>query len=115
MSIILAGYVFSGPKSVKDYMDEDARDVIDGIYGIFYLKNPEKKVADFGILYLGDTEEIKAEGFPATHKKYTNWVEGAKSEENLFVGICPTPGLMPKKKELIYRHLLYKYNPPCNR
>ncbi|MCE5299278.1 MAG: hypothetical protein LLG37_00175 [Spirochaetia bacterium] len=112
MSLLLAGYTFSGPVSLVDYKQQDE---LDGLFGAFYLKHPDKKVADYGLLYIGDTEEIKQEGFPEKHKKYQMWVEKAKGVENIYIGFCPTPGLMPKKKELIKRHLIYKYNPMCNK
>jgi len=112
MSLILAGYVFSGPQSLQDLKGTD----IEGIYGIFYLKYPDKKMADYGVLYIGDTKEIlEDKGFPATHKKYEAWVAKGKGMENLYIGFCPTPGLMPRKKELITRHLIYKYNPITNK
>jgi hypothetical protein len=112
MSLILAGYVFSGPTSLMDFGTID----YDGIYGIFYLKYPDKKVADYGVLYIGDTKDIlEDKTFPKTHKKYQDWAARGKGEENLYIGFCPTPGLMPKKKELIKRHLIYKYNPMCNK
>ena len=112
MSLILAGYVFSGPQSLSELKEVD----VEGIYGIFYLKYPDKKVADYGVLYVGDTKEITDDkGFPQSHKKFNCWVEKGQGEENLYIGMCPTPGLMPKKKELIKRHLVYKYNPLCNK
>jgi hypothetical protein len=112
MSLILSGYIFSGPSSLVDYKHTD----VDGLFAIFFLKYPEKKVANYGVLYIGDTKEIEeSTGFPASHKKYPCWVEKGRSEENLYIGFCPTPGLMPKKKELIKRHLMYKYNPMCNK
>jgi hypothetical protein len=112
MSLILAGYVFSGPQSLKDVTTTD----FDGIYGIFYLKYPDKKMADYGVMYIGDTKDItEVPGFPQAHKKYQAWVEKGRGEDNLYIGFCPTPGLMPRKKELIKRHLIYKYNPICNK
>jgi hypothetical protein len=112
MSLILAGYVFSGPQSLQDFKGTD----IEGIYGIFYLKYPDKKMADYGVLYIGDTKEIIEDaGFPRSHKKYQEWTERGKGEGNIYIGFCATPGLMPKKKELIKRHLIYKYNPMTNK
>jgi hypothetical protein len=112
MSLILAGYVFSGPQSLQDLQGTD----IEGIYGIFYLKYPDKKMADYGVLYIGDTKEIlEDKTFPVSHKKYADWAAKGKGGENLYIGFCPTPGLMPRKKELIKRHLIYKYNPMCNK
>jgi len=112
MSLILAGYVFSGPQSLKEFEGTD----IDGLFGIFYLKNPEKRIADYGVLYIGDTVEISEAGkFPEEHKKYASWAEKSNGEENLYIGYCPTPGIMPRQKELIKRRLLYKYNPICNK
>ena len=112
MSLILAGYVFSGPQSLKEFENTD----IEGLFGIFYLKAPEKKVADYGVLYIGETPEIvEAEEFPSGHKKFSCWAERGKGEDNLYIGFCPTPGMMPKQKELIKKHLVYKYNPMCNK
>ena len=112
MSLILAGYVFSGPQSLKEFEGTD----IEGLFGIFYLKQPDKKVADYGVLYIGDTKEIEEAGeFPSGHSKSACWAERGQGEENLYIGFCPTPGIMPKKKELIQKHLVYKYNPMCNR
>jgi len=112
MSLILSGYIFNGPSSLVDYKPSD----VDGLFAIFYLKYPDKKVADYGVLYVGDTKEIEeTPGFPTAHKKYPCWQEKGGGDENLYIGFCPTPGLMPKKKELIKRHLIYKYNPMCNK
>lgn len=112
MSLILSGYIFSGPTSLSDFKHTD----VDGLFAIFYLKYPEKKVADYGVLYIGDTNEITDNpGFPSSHKKYSCWIEKGGGEGNLYIGFCPTPGLMPHKKELIKRHLVYKYNPMCNK
>ena len=112
MSLILAGYVFSGPVPLTEMPEVDT----EGLFGMFYLKNPEKKVADYGVLYIGYTKEIMEDKtFPQTHKKFDCWVKSGKSEDNLYIGFCPTPGIMPKKQEMIKRHLIYKYNPTCNR
>ncbi len=112
MSLILAGYVFNGPQSIKDFDKAD----IEGLYGVFFLKNPDKKVADYGVIYIGDTSEIKdAEKFPESHKKFSEWAEKGKGEDNLYIGFCPTPGMLPRQKEMIKRHLIYKYNPVCNK
>jgi hypothetical protein len=112
MSLILSGYLFSGPQSLLDLKGTD----IEGIYGIFFLKYPDKKVANYGVLYIGDTKEIiEDQTFPVSHKKYADWIAKGKGAENLYIGFCPTPGLMPSKKELIKRHLIYKYNPMCNK
>jgi hypothetical protein len=112
MSLILAGYIFSGPQSLQDFKSID----IEGLYCIFYLKYPDKKMADYGVLYIGDTKEILDDKtFPISHKKYADWAAKGKNGENLYIGYCPTPGLMPAKKELIKRHLIYKYNPACNK
>ncbi len=113
MSLMLDGYVFNPILPLADYIKSPD---IDGIFGIFYLKYPDKKMADYGVLYIGDTTEIYSDAaFPQGHKKYESWVEKAKSDENLYIGMCPTPGLMPRKKDLIKNHLIYKYNPPCNK
>jgi len=113
MSLILAGYVFDGPKSLKEYQKTD----ISGIYGIFYLRMPDKKAADYGVLYIGLTEELDAEqNFPASHQRYSCWVErGGNNADNLFIGFCPTPGVLPHQRESIKRYLVYKYNTLCNR
>jgi hypothetical protein len=113
MSLILAGYVFNPIQPLSDYVMNPE---IEGLFGIFFLKHPEKKMADYGVLYISDTKEIyEDKTFPRTHKKYSCWVEKAGKEDNLYIGFCPTPGLMPKKQELIKHHLIYKYNPPCNK
>ncbi|HDT15300.1 MAG TPA: hypothetical protein ENN55_03730 [Firmicutes bacterium] len=112
MSLILAKFVFSGPQSLAEFEGTD----LEGIYGIFHLKHPDRKVADYGVLYIGDTSEItEAPGFPQAHKKYELWARLGGGAENLYIGFCPTPGLMPRKKELIKRHLIYKYNPMGNK
>ncbi len=113
MSLILAGYVFDGPKNLKDYQKTDIR----GLFGIFFLKKPEKKVDDYGVLYIGMTEEIDtAQNFPVSHDKYSCWLEKAgNAPENLYIGLCPTPGLLPKQMESIKRFLVYKYNTTCNK
>lgn len=113
MSLILAGYVFNPIVALTDYVKTPD---IEGLFGIFFLKHPEKKMADYGVVYIGETKEIYEDNsFPAGHKKYKCWADNGKGEDNLYIGLCPTPGLMPKQKELIRNHLIYKYNPPCNK
>lgn len=112
MSLILAKYVFTGPQPLKEFKETD----IEGLFGIFYLRYPEKKVADYGVLYIGYTEEIKEQqGFPQSHKKFECWVSRGKGYENLYIGFCATPGIMPKQKEAILRYLVHKYNTICNK
>jgi hypothetical protein len=113
MSLLLAGYSFQGPESLLDYKGSEYDN---GIFGIFFLKDPEKRVANYGIAYIGNMDEIKeTEGFPQAHKKFACWVGQAKTENNLYIGFCPTPGLIPRRRELIEKSLIYKYNPLCNR
>jgi hypothetical protein len=113
MSLSLAGYVFNPIVSIADYVKNPD---IEGLFGIFFLKHPEKKMADYGVVYIGETKEIYEDNaFPTGHKKYHCWADKGQGEENLYIGLCPTPGLMPKQKDLIRNHLIYKYNPPCNR
>ncbi|MBN2754741.1 MAG: hypothetical protein JXR81_07725 [Candidatus Goldbacteria bacterium] len=113
MSLLLAGYQFKGPEPLADFKDTD---IDNGIYGIFFLKNPEKQKANYGVLYIANVEEIKAaQGFPENHKKYEQWAQEAKSPANLYIGFCPTPGLVPQKRDSIIKHLIYRYNPACNK
>jgi hypothetical protein len=112
MSLILAKYIFTGPKRLAELEDPES----EGIMGIFYLKRPDVKVADYGVLYIGEISEMKeTPGFPATHPRYEDWVKVAGKAENLYVGFCATPGIMPKQRESIKRLLIHKYNPPCNK
>ncbi len=111
MSLILAKYMFTGPKRLNEFENPET----EGIFGIFYLKKPDVKVADYGVLYIGEISELKElPGFPATHSRYECWAKRAGSIDNLYIGFCATPGIMPKQREAIKRLLVHKYNPPCN-
>jgi len=113
MSLLLAGYQFKGLEPLADFKGTD---IENGIYGVFFLKNPEKQKANYGVLYIANVDEINSDkGFPLSHKKYQEWAEAAKSESNLYIGFCPTPGLVPEKRQLIVKHLIYRYNPACNK
>ncbi len=113
MSLTLAGYTFSDLQSMTDYIPNPE---MTGLFGIFFLKHPDKKMADYGVLYISETEEIYGDpAFPKGHKKYLDWVEKGKGEDNLYIGFCPTPGMVPAKIKLIKNHLIYKYNPPSNK
>ena len=112
MTLLLANYKFTGPVA----LDEFEYDEENGLYGIFFLKNPEKQAANYGLAYIGNTEDFKeVKEFPKEHKRYQSWIKTATTEDNLYIGLCPTPGLAPMKVELISKHLIYKYNPPGNR
>ncbi len=112
MSLILGGYIFSGPEPIENYKPLD----YDAVFGIFGLKDPEKNVANYAVHYIGVSAEMKEnEGFPKSHPKYGEWVKLAGSEKNLYIGFCPTPGLTPHKQDVIKKHLVYKYNPLANK
>ncbi|MFP4466941.1 MAG: hypothetical protein ACLFP1_07815 [Candidatus Goldiibacteriota bacterium] len=113
MSLIMSGYVFTGPVSLNEYKYEEEN----GIFGIFYLKNPEKRVANYGISYVASLDEIKElKGELSSHRKYECWKANAmSSSDNIYIGLCLTPGMIPEKQKLIIRRLIYKYNPMCNK
>jgi hypothetical protein len=110
---MLAGYTFNDLVPLSDYVKNPE---MTGLFGIFYLKYPEKKMANYGVVYISETNEIYEDpSFPKGHKKYQDWADKGKGEENLYIGFCPTPGLDPRKVQLIKNHLIYKYNPPSNK
>jgi len=112
MSLILGGYTFNGLESISKYVKPEER----GLYGIFSLRNPEKSVADYSVLFMEEIEKIdEIPDFPQGHPKYSCWVEKAGGEHNLYIGYLYTPGTIPRQIEALKRSLIHKYNPMCNK
>jgi hypothetical protein len=104
----LAGYAFEGPRVLAGW----TAPALPAVYVIMY-KPDQTKPNDLAVLYVGQADDLSAEGLPFRSTRAACWVKRAGSKYNLHIATLHTPG-GPRHREQVVNELLAHYQPACN-
>lgn len=107
----LAGYPFEGPRVLGGWTAPATA----GVFAIVYKHDVVAKPEEYGVLFVGHSDDLSAEGFPFNHPMASCWlkrVEGKRFE--LYICTYEAPGAKASHREQITRELIAMYRPGCN-
>ena len=107
----LAGYPFEGPRVLGGWTAPKAA----AVYAVMYKPEPSRKPEEYGVLYVGHSDDLSTERFPFNHPRAACWLArvGGKKFE-LYIGTYEAPGANSRHREQIVRELVSIYKPGCN-
>jgi hypothetical protein len=107
----LAGYPFEGPRVLGGWTAPERP----AVYAVMYKPEPSRKPEEYGVLYVGHSDDLSTERFPFNHPSAACWLErvGGKKFE-LYIGTYEAPGANSRHREQIVRELVAIYKPGCN-
>jgi hypothetical protein len=105
----LAGYPFEGPRVLAGWT-APARA---GVYAVMY--RPDQAKAEYGVLYVGHSDDLSAERFPFDHPAAGRWLARVDGKRfDLHIATYEVPGGTRGHREQIARELISIYHPGCN-
>lgn len=107
----LAGYPFEGPRVLAGWTPP----AVPAVFAVMYKPTPDTKPEEYGVLYVGHSDDLSAEGFPFRHPVAPCWLERvAGNRFALYVCMHEAPGATRAHREQIGRELVAVYRPGCN-
>ena len=107
----LAGYPFEGPRVLAGWTSSEGP----AVYAVMYKHDPKAKPEEFGVLYVGHSDDLSAEGLPFNHPRASCWLERVKGKRfDLYIATYEAPGAETSHREQIVRELIAIYRPGCN-
>lgn len=106
----LAGYAFSGPRVLGGWTPP-ARP---GVYAILYQPEPDGRAQRYAVTFVGNADDLSAEGFPFKHRRAPCWIQRAGSKWRLHIAFLEVPGGTRAHREQIVAELIATYHPSCN-
>src|SRR5690606_13814417 len=80
-----------------------------------YRPEPERNPERYGVLYVGQTEDLSKEGFPFRHPASGCWLSRVDGDRfRLHICTLEAPGAAEAHREQIRRELVAIYKPGCN-
>jgi hypothetical protein len=105
----LAGYPFEGPRVLAGWT-APARP---GVYAVMYRPNLAK--TEYGVLYVGHSDDLSAERFPFDHPAAARWLARVDGNRfDLHIAVYEVPGGTRGHREQIAKELIAIYHPGCN-
>jgi hypothetical protein len=105
----LAGYPFEGPRVLAGWT-APARP---GVFAVMY--RPDTSKAEYGVLYVGHSDDLSAESFPFDHPGAACWLARVGGKRfDLHIAVYEVPGGTQGHREQIARELIAIYHPGCN-
>lgn len=107
----LAGYPFEGPRVLAGWTPP----AVAAVYAVMYKPRPEVRPEEYGIIYVGHSEDLSAEGFPFRHPAAPCWLKRVDGDRfALRVCMYQAPGATKAHREQMTRELVAVYRPGCN-
>ena len=66
----LAGYPFEGPRLLGGWTAPERS----AVYAVMYKPDPARKPEEYGVLYIGHSDDLSAEPFPFEHPAAACWL-----------------------------------------
>lgn len=104
----LAGYPFDGPRVLGGW-DPPVGPAI-----FVVLVRPDPGTERFAVIYVGESEDLAAAGFPFRHPHAPAWVRRAGDKWALHVAWYQVPGGSAGHRRSIAEELCAVYRPSCN-
>lgn len=107
----LAGYAFEGPRLLVGWTPPSKA----AVYATLYKPDAETGPERYGVIFVGHSDDLSAEGFPFDHPAASCWLKRVGGDRfKLHIATLEAPGAMPKHREQITRELIAQYRPGCN-
>lgn len=107
----LAGYPFEGPRLLAGWTAPPRA----GVYAIVYKPDRVAKPEEYGVIYVGQSEDLSAERFPFDHPVAASWLKRVDGNRfSLYICTYEAPGAQRPHREQIVRELVAVYRPGCN-
>lgn len=110
MIITLGDVKFDGPYPITQW-DPPYRAAV---YSIMIKPDPTNKPDTYRIIYFGESGNLSERGFYKVHHKYQCWLQQAKSESNIYIGIYKMPESTQEQRTEVEQKLITQYKPVCN-
>lgn len=105
----LAGYPFEGPRVLAGW----TAPAWAGVFAVMY--KPDLSKAEYGVLYIGHSEDLSTESFPFDHPAAPCWLARVDGKRfDLHIAVYEIPGGTRGHREQIARELIAIYHPGCN-
>ncbi|MGQ0844430.1 MAG: hypothetical protein ACT4QF_09865 [Sporichthyaceae bacterium] len=105
----LAGYVFEGPRVLGGWTPPKQS----AVFVVLHRPDADGKPQQYGVLYVGHTEDLSAHGLPFEHPRAAAWIDRAGSKWKLYVATLEVIGSV-RHREQIVGELCAVYDPPFN-
>ncbi|HEU5113571.1 MAG TPA: hypothetical protein VFU96_09645 [Acidimicrobiia bacterium] len=107
----LAGYPFEGPRVLGGWTAPERS----AVFAVMYKPDPARKPEEYGVIYVGHSDDLSSERFPFDHPRAGCWLERVGGKKfDLYIGIYEAPGANARHREQIVRELIAIYHPGCN-
>ena len=105
----LAGYPFEGPRVLAGWTAPSRA----GVFAIMY--RPDLDKAEYGVLYVGHSDDLSTEAFPFDHAAAACWLARVGGKRfDLHIAVYEVPGGTSGHREQIAKELIAIYRPGCN-
>jgi len=107
----LAGYPFEGPRVLAGW----TAPALAAVFAIAYKPDPAAKPEEYGVIYVGHSDDLSHEGFPFSHHAAQSWLKRVEQKRfALYICTYEAPGAQAAHREQITRELIATYRPGCN-
>jgi hypothetical protein len=107
----LAGYPFEGPRVLAGWTAPK----VAAVFAIAYKPDPVVKPEEYGVVYVGHSDDLSAEGLPFSHVASPCWLARVNGKRfDLFIATYEAPGAETSHREQIVKELIAIYRPGCN-
>ena len=107
----LAGYPFEGPRVLGGWTAPERS----AVYAVMYKPDPVRKPEEYGVLYVGHSDDLSTERLPFDHSAAPCWLSRVDNKRfDLYIGSYEAPGANARHREQITRELIAIYHPGCN-
>jgi len=88
---------------------------LSAVFAISYKPDPVAKPEEYGVLYVGHSEDLSKAGFPFNHPVAPCWLMRVEQKRfALYICTYEAPGATAAHREQITRELIAMYRPGCN-
>ena len=88
---------------------------LSAVFAISYKPDPVAKPEEYGVLYVGHSEDLSKAGFPFKHPVAPCWLMRVEQKRfALYICTYEAPGATAAHREQITRELIAMYRPGCN-
>jgi len=107
----LAGYPFEGPRVLAGWTAPSRS----GVFAIAYKPDALAKPEQYGVIYVGHSDDLSSVGLPFDHPFAPCWLRRVENKRfALYVCTYEAPGALSAHREQITRELIAVYRPGCN-
>lgn len=85
------------------------------MFAIAYKPDAVSRPEQYGVFYVGHSDDLSTEGFPFSHRMAPCWLKRVDNKRfALYICTYEAPGAQQAHREQITRELIAVYRPGCN-